>query len=366
MKIIHIVSALPGGGKERRMIQLIKGLKKAGGFEQYVVAFMPRNDYKGMFETDAKYILIQSQGKYAVWRELSSLIGEIRPDIVHDWCVLNVSMIFLPLLKLKYKFKYIAGFVADANKAPLFSTYTLCSQFAFASADAIVSNSIAGLKAKRAMRKKSHVFYNGFDFSRIEGKVEDPSLLKEDLGITSKYVVAMMARFDLGKDWTMFFNVANEISSIRDDVTFVAFGQGPTKEKYEQWCKTNNLKNVVFAGFQPKADRFFSIIDISVLFTDNRYHAEGVSNSIIEAMAARVPVVATNGGGTPEIIDSGNNSFIVSPQDFKNAAKTINLLLSNPDIYKCISESGRRTIEVKFSLEKSTIEYISMYQKLAK
>ena len=57
MKIMHIVHGLGGGGKERRLIQLIRGLYAAGGFEQYLVASSAQNDYNGQFENCCEYIL---------------------------------------------------------------------------------------------------------------------------------------------------------------------------------------------------------------------------------------------------------------------------------------------------------------------
>ena len=113
MKLIHVNWSLPIGGKERRMIQLIKGLNHHG-YKQTLATFVAKNDYKGSFEDYCKYVVVRGNNKFERCHHFAHLIKEEKPDVVHLWSDLPLVSFFMPMLKIRYGFKYVAGFVADA------------------------------------------------------------------------------------------------------------------------------------------------------------------------------------------------------------------------------------------------------------
>ena len=88
------------------------------------------------------------------------------------------------------------------------------------------------------------------------------------------------------------------------DITFIAVGDGPYLSDYQRKVRESNCSNVVFTGMQSDVESIINIFDIGILLTDTIKYGEGISNSIIEYMALKIPVIATYDKGTSEIINN--------------------------------------------------------------
>jgi len=245
---------------------------------------------------------------------------------------------------------------------PFFSRENAAYQFAYLMSDAIVSNSNVGLKARRVPRNKAYVIYNGFDFNRFNNCVKKEQI-RRSLGISSKYVVVMMARIDASKDWDTFLQVAEILQKEEVDVSMLSVGDGYNKGVMMKKAERLGLKNVVFAGRRNDVESILNASDISVLFSSNSSR-EGVSNSILESMAAGLPVIATNSGGTPEIIQDGINGYLVKHHDYIKVVSIIKELIDNSVTRQQIGTKARIDIQNRFSLEKMVQEYKDLYLHL--
>lgn len=358
-RIVHIISSLSGGGRERRMSQLVGSMRDSADYETHVIVFSPQNDYLPDYPSEKIHIVSKSVGKIRFMKNLSRELAAIQPDIVHLWSGINA--VVLPVLKAKRRrgFRLILGYLADGNPVKQFSD-RLVMKIAYSYADAVVSNSRAGLIAKKAPKDKSHVIYNGFDFARLEAKPFDENALRSELHLGKKRVVTMVARFDRAKNWKMFIDVAERFAD-DENVVFLAVGDGPLIDNY----KTLGNENVVFAGRRSDVENILKITDVSLLFSNSDVHAEGVSNSIMEAMAAGVPVIATRGGGTAEIISDGENGFIVEPDDVDSATRLCReLVVDNPEKRNEMGEKAVDEIKSRFLLSKMTADYVVLYDNL--
>ena len=91
--------------------------------------------------------------------------------------------------------------------------------------------------------------------------------------------------------------------------------------------------------------------------------AEGCSNSLLEAMTAGKPVVATNVGGNREVIRHGENGFLVPPGDDKALAETVITLLQDQDTAEAVGQRARDWATSEFSIEKMVNEYQTLYEE---
>ena len=366
IKILHTISQLGNGGRERRMVQLVKGLEQSNKFSQYIITFTKEIEYSEILSTTAELIYIdyKSISKHKLFVNLKEVISKIRPDIVHSWNG-GVIDIFLSILKPFYSYKYIAGYVADGNKLGAISKSQLIHRFSFISADVIVSNSMAGLYAKKAPLKKSKVIYNGYDFKRLANRVPKEQKLN-DLNISSPYIVGMIARVSAAKDFHSFIKLAYHSKDLIPHIHYLAVGGGNMLNECRERVVRDGLNNITFLGNRQDVEELLQIMDLTVLFTNNDVHAEGVSNSIMESMAEGVPVIATQGGGTPEIITDAFNGYIIEPGDYSCALQHIKTLLNDKEIYNTFSSNARQTIKDRFTLDLMTSEYIELYNNLLK
>lgn len=138
-------------------------------------------------------------------------------------------------------------------------------------------------------------------------------------------------------------------------------GNGPLANEYKELCSNLGLtEQVVFTGDRSDVPDLLHQMDIFVLPS----LAEGISNTILEAMAAGLPVVGTNSGGTPELITEGKNGQLVPVDQPDILAATLNNLLANKEIRYTFSQAGRAMIEKHFSWQQTVDNYLSVYQKL--
>ena len=362
MKILFLINQFAGGGRERRMVELVKGLDRVKDVKMHCVVFHSRVDYTDVLSTGMTIETVKEPSRLERFKIIKRIIKSYRPDIVHSWLDTPTELLCLGYLKDKYHYKYIAGFVADGNKEVLLSFRNVCMRYTFRKADAVVSNSEAGLIAKKAPFNKSIVIYNGFDFNRIPRNV-DIYKKRKQLGVNTKLLAVMCARVNAAKDWQSYINLARLCKENSIDITFLAIGEGNMLSHY-QTLTQHSQSNIIFLGHRSDVEEILAAADFSFLFTNSRKHAEGVSNSILESMAVGTPVVATNGGGTPEILDSGYNGFLVDEFDSLTAYKRLMQLINHDQLRRSFKENALDTVRSKFDLSKMTADYMALYNRL--
>ena len=365
MNISFVLESFGRGGKERRCVQLIQGLNAQGYKDIQVIIINGDVAYPELYNTSAKIIILNRKNGKLSWlqtyREIKNHIHSFKPDIVQAWGLLSMSLI--STIRLTKKFTFICANVADCIKYPVFSYNNIICRISYMIADAVVGNSEKGLRIYNAPKKKSVCIYNGFNENRFAlTKGIDYETLKKDLGIETKYLVTMFARIDYYKDPDAFIALANKIISVRDDVTFLAIGKGLYYDKYKDVTGPNN--RLRFIGFRADVEPLMYLTDVSVLFTNYKFCEEGLSNSIMESMALGTPVIATNGGGSPEIIEDGINGFLVDENNVDIAANYLNQLLDNPSMLQSFSEKAEKTVRNRFLLQTMVERYLALYKKL--
>ena len=235
----------------------------------------------------------------------------------------------------------------------------LRSKLTFPFSNYIVGNSKAGILAYRAPSERSYIIHNGFDFNRINNIIEKKIILKE-LNIKTKFVVGMVASFSKAKDYKTFLSAAQTILKQRTDVTFVAIGYQTDSIIIKSLIETKWSQYFKFLGIKTDIESYINAMDICVLST----FSEGISNSILEYMALGKPVVATEGGGTNEILIDNQTGFLVKTSDSKDLSEKIQMLLQNENLRINMGNSGKKCIQEKFSIDKMTNKYISLYKEV--
>ena len=98
--------------------------------------------------------------------------------------------------------------------------------------------------------------------------------------------------------------------------------------------------------------------------TNTRTNGEGISNAIMEYMALGKPVIATDSGGTGELVVNNITGFLVQDNDVAELEKKIDLLLDDERIARDMGVAGQLRIKEEFNLEKMTSSYISLYNRI--
>jgi len=213
-------------------------------------------------------------------------------------------------------------------------------------------------------REKIEVIYNGLELSQFQMHNGENPLIEELVVDDGVPLVGMIADFNFEiKGHIYFLGAAKKILEKIPNVRFILVGDGPLRPLYEEVAQELRVeKNVYFLGKRTDVPAIINSLDISVLSSIS----EGFSNVILESMAAGKPVVATNVGGSKEMMLDGTTGYLVAPADPQAMANAIIELLENPDKAKAMGVAGRKAVEEKFTIEAMVKEYEELYFSLLK
>lgn len=359
MKILFFIDILMSGGKERRLTELMKALKQTPDCDFELAVMSSEIHYREVLDLNIPihYLIRKSKKDISVTFKLYKLCKEYKPDIIHCWDSMTAVYSF-PVCRL-LNIKLINGMITNApEKISLTDKKWIRSRLTFPFSDTIIGNSKAGLAAYRAPAKKSYFIHNGFDFKRIEN-ILSSQIIRQQLNVTSRYIIGMVASFSTTKDYKTFFEAAHIILDKRKDVTFIAIGSNT-----ESSASKNHIRNEYSGYFRLLGKRsgiesYVNTFDIGVLST----FGEGISNSILEYMALGKPVVATLGGGTVELVIDNETGFLVRRSDAGELARKIELLLDNAQLRHKMGSAGRERIKNFFNIENMMKKYIEIYSR---
>ena len=240
---------------------------------------------------------------------------------------------------------------ASIRDAPIkLNNYLKLEAYLYNMYSCVISNSIAGLKSyKQNKRTGRHVVYNGFNFNRIP-KISKFNL-RDNLELNNKFIITMVGSMGVRKDQNIFIKASNIVLEKSPEVLFILIGDGPKRTEYEKFVNQLNLNNnVIFLGILENVESYLKASDISVL-TSSKLHGEGIPNVVMESFACGTPVIATDNGGTCEIVKNDVNGYLINVNNHNELAAKILYLKNNPDILKRFSFNGKNIIKEKFSSE---------------
>jgi glycosyltransferase involved in cell wall biosynthesis len=149
--------------------------------------------------------------------------------------------------------------------------------------------------------------------------------------------------------------------SLRNEIGVAIIGDGPERARLEQQVQAENLQDVVaFLGARDDVADLLAHFDVFVLPS----LAEGISNTVLEAMATGLPVIATRVGGNPELIEDGLTGRLVPPEDSETMARSIADYFSDRTMARRHGRAARQAVVQRFSLERMIADYVSLYDNL--
>ncbi len=365
--ILHIIGQLGVGGAERQLYLLLEGLHDRFNFT--VISYdEKRLDYMDAIQAlGVKVIVIPKRpgliGRLGFLRNLGNLIREIDPDIVHTWLRSANFWGRIACLLSKKKRRIIASVrnVGEIDKKIL---ETLAERLLAKKIDVIITNTFAArnyMLSYKIPEKKIRVIHNGidpelYDFSATKEEIRKQLSIPEH-----KALIGTIGRMMPQKNHVMFVEVAREILRKRNDVHFVLVGDGELRHNIEALISKYGLCELFTLTGQrddiPQLLRAFDIFILTSLW-------EGLPNVIMEAMCARLPVVATDVGGVSELINHGENGFLVPPDDACAMFDAVNRLIDDEELRIKFGHAGRGKIEKRFSLDQICEATSRIYDEL--
>lgn len=207
---------------------------------------------------------------------------------------------------------------------------------------------------------KTKVIMGGVSMSNFKRDQQKIDQINKKYDLKNKKVILFTGRLTKNKGVEYLINAAKDIKG-----TILIVGGGYDKKRLEDIIKEGKLKNVIMAGYI-KADEsefFHAFYERADVYVSPSVWEEPLGLTILEAMAAGTPVVATKRGGIVSVIKDGENGFFVNARNSKQIAETVNMLLLDDKLRQKVSRNAAKTITDNFTWEKIAAQFEEIYSK---
>lgn len=372
MKIAHVIGSCSAGGAEMFVQSLLLQLEKRKDVSEIELWVMyqikdissdkKKIDFEDKFikKLEVGNISIQFIGKrihkdwLKTWKKLRELYRNFEPDIIHS----HLESVTFHTCRGLSKFK--TPIVQTIHNTVI--NHTLIQRFYIKrkiSAFVSISKKVTKIISDKLKVNNDEIYliYNGVDVNKfklngreIKNKVEE---------------IISVGRLTKQKDHKNLFKA---IKLLKEKLTknkietpkFLIVGDGELKKELKNLAlklKINN--NVEFLGIRDDIPKLLSESDIYVMSSE----WEGLSISLIEAVASEIPIVATDAGSNSEIVKDGKNGEIVPIQNSQKLAESLYRLITNKDLRIKYKNNSQKMVK-KFEIENSAAKHYEMYKDI--
>lgn len=357
MKILHLISSIERGGRERQLATIIVNTDFCNFPTQFVYLNESKFNYMDEYDLKKWSIKIQAKSFWGRLMELNKTIKKENPDVVYTWA--NLESIFILLLNPFYKFKFINGSVRHGIRAKKFSHYfrTVILHLS----PYVVANSHAGLKANNLKRGK--ILYNGISSKFIDKLSEKEKQIRREYllpNTSGKLLFISVANLVPYKDYFSVLKALKDIKTENIVFHYLILGDGPLRPEIEETIRQYALEaNITLIGNVENVNDYMQMADIFI----HSSKGEGCSNAILEAMSAGLPIVASNTGGTSEIVNK-HNGLLFEYKDVEQLKNSLSTFINEEQRRTEAGHYSLSLIKEKFTIERMMSDYYNILNKI--
>jgi sugar transferase (PEP-CTERM/EpsH1 system associated) len=366
--VCHVIYRLDFGGLENGLVNLINHMPR-NRFRHAVICLTYASDFRDRIRRDDVdiYELHKREGKdIGVYRRLWHLLRDIRPDIVHTRNISTIDMLAVARLagirRLVHS-EHGRDFIEMSGDHRKYNLLRRLSRL-FAGRYITVSRELAAWLSDTTGVSPERItaIHNGVDTERFKPAARPPGFLPDGFANDDAIVIGTIGRMAPIKDQMnlaqAFVRLLTTAPEFADRVRLVLVGDGETRTDIEAFLEASNARALCWLpGYRDDADSLYQLLDIFALPS----RREGISNTILEAMASGLPVVATRVGGNPEIVADGVNGTLVPPEDPQALADALLAYLQDPTLLRRHGQAGRERALRDFSMAAMVEGYGRVY-----
>ena len=359
--VLQVVLTLNPGGTERLVLELVKRL--AGQSRQAVCCLDEAGTWGEALRADGTQVTVlgrQPGFHPSLARRLAAAAREVEADVLH--CHQYSPFVYGALVRVARPGLRLVftehGRLSDAPPSPKRRAMNPVLAHA-ASHIASVSHDLKRhMVAEGLPEARIEVVHNGIELGPAPAG-DAAAELRRRLELPSDaFVVGTVARLDPVKHLQTLVDAAGQLAQRGRQIHVVVVGDGPERATLERETQARGVKHALhFLGHRDDARAFLPGLDVYV----NCSISEGISLTILEAMAASVPVVATAVGGTPEIV-TDQVGRLVPPRDPLALAAELDTLATQPALREALGRAARARVAEHFTIETMTERYLRMYR----
>jgi glycosyltransferase involved in cell wall biosynthesis len=375
IKVAHIVTNFALGGAQDYLITTIKNLDR-NKFDIYILGKLEGervevlNDLKGI----KRFNVSALSREISLIKDLIAIFQIYKLCKKHNIIIVHthsskagvVGRIAAKLAGVKIIVHTIHGFsfhdfMTARRKAIFIFLERLMAHFTDVLLLVSEKEKEVAIKLKIIPRRYIETIYNGVDFLPFAEEVNKISFRKS-LGFEkSDFIIGFSGRFSHQKALHILIEAFNIINKEYPDTRLLLVGDGILKNELQRQLEQFKITDkVLMTGFQTNVATYYKIMDIFVMTS----LWEGLSRCLAEAMYAKVPVIATDVGGTADAVKNSETGWLINPNSVNEVVESLREAISNPELRRIIGENGYTWARSTFDIERSSKQISDLYHKL--
>ena len=366
IRVVHVLATGSNGGAQEHLYSLLTRMDHAR-YDVSVVSLSPGSAVRKLQKAGIVVLVIDEVDDAIVVGALAAHLAELRADVVHAHMFRAETVAtraVLALAEIGHRRPYLVSTVHssrvrhEADKAVLRELTPHMDQLI------AVSQAIeAKIRDEGRDTVPVRLIYNGVDLDRYDHQ-EACCTLPEEYGMEpGSQIVGVVARLEPEKGHPTLVEAWPKVLRAVPDTYLLIVGEGSRRDALEAQARELRVAHrVVFTGRRDDVPAVTAALDVAVL--PSYREAQGLT--ILEAMALSRPVVASNVGGIPEMIDDGKTGLLVPAHDADALADAIVRLLTNHPLADTLGRAGHDMVHDRFCIELMVAATQSIYDEGAR
>ncbi len=379
MKVVHIIKATGLAGAEKHLLILLTGLRRAGVEASLIILTNPGNTVDDFYNQarergiPVERITINSHFDLTVSFHLCGLMMTVKPDIVHTHLI--HGDLFGALAARMARVAHVVTTRHNDDRFRFRLWFRVINRLLWSTTAAGITVSdylnFFTRNVERVPAKLIQTVHHGIE---IEPDETDPEVTgqrrqrtRRELGYDQEQVViAVVGRLARQKGVIYALQAFRNVARENPGACLLVIGDGPQRDELLKEVRAGvsagdfDASRVQFIGWRADVPRLLVAVDLLLVPSLH----EGFGLVLLEAMAARLPIVATDISAIPEVVDSGKTGLLVPPRDPVAMARAINTLTADRGLRVSLGEAGRQRLLAMFSLESMISKTKAVYDKL--
>jgi glycosyltransferase involved in cell wall biosynthesis len=383
VRVVRVIARLNMGGPALHVAYLSAGLKERGYETTLVAGSLARGEESMAFVADSLGVPVVTveqlhreispvRDALAVVR-LARLLRTLRPHILHTHtakagaigrlAVLLAADARPPIVVHTFHGHVLRGYFGPARAAVFRLLERLLARVttALVAVSPEVRDDLVALGV--APREKFTVIRLGIELDeRVGARADEGAELRRLLGIPlGRFTVGWIGRMTAVKRTDDVLLAFRRLRDLGVDACLCLVGDGPDRDGIEHRASELGIvRDCLFLGYQEEVAQFYAAFDAVVLPSGN----EGTPVTVIEALAAGRPVVATRVGGVPDVIRDGVDGFLVEPGAVADLAARLADLARDPELRERLGQQGRSRVLPRYSVDRLLDDVDRLYRSL--
>src|SRR6266851_2076858 len=362
---LHVDTARTWRGGQNQVLLTVNGLRAIG--ERAALVAHPDGELRRRAAEGRDLVPIAPRTEMdltAAWR-FSRVINRLAPDVIHAHDPHGIAMASLALS--------LGASASHGHAPPLVASRRVdfhlkgnsFSRWKYRQVDCFIAASEAirqMLVADGVPDDRTVTVHEGIDVDHVRAapavNVHDAFWLPHGAPVVGN-VAALVPH----KGQRYLIDAAHLVVQQVPDARFVILGEGDLREHLQKQVHEHRLeKHVLLPGFRIDVLGCLKAFDVFVMSSVT----EGLGTSLLDAMAASRPIVATTAGGIPEIVEDGVNGLLVPPRDQQALADAVVRALNDADLRRRMGEAGFARVNERFTVERMVAETAAAYESVVK